>query len=220
MLPGVLRYENGLEIGEEIVIITTKGEAIAIAIALMTTAVIATADHGAIAKIKRVIMSRDVYPRRWGLGPKALIKKKLISEGRLEKYGEYNERTPQQWQSLFSEYKIPSLKVDNSMEVSDTNTEFSERKRVRLETGNEMQEKHDFPSQTAPSLEKLAKKEKKKRKKEMLLTDETLDIPKDDEVAMLVGEPENIVIEEMATQEEVPAKKKKKSKHQDFETDF
>ena len=28
MLPGVLRYEDGIEMGEEIVIITTKGEAI------------------------------------------------------------------------------------------------------------------------------------------------------------------------------------------------
>lgn len=33
MLPGVLRYESGIEVGVEIVLITTKGEAIAIAIA-------------------------------------------------------------------------------------------------------------------------------------------------------------------------------------------
>jgi len=30
MLPGVLRYEDGIEINEEIVIVTTKGEAIAL----------------------------------------------------------------------------------------------------------------------------------------------------------------------------------------------
>lgn len=30
MLPGVLRYEDGIELNEEIVIVTTKGEAIAI----------------------------------------------------------------------------------------------------------------------------------------------------------------------------------------------
>jgi len=52
MLPGVLRYEDGIEIGKEIVLITTKGEAIAIAIAQMTTALIATCDHGCVAKIK------------------------------------------------------------------------------------------------------------------------------------------------------------------------
>ncbi len=30
MLPGVLRYEDGIEIDEEIVVVSTKGEAIAI----------------------------------------------------------------------------------------------------------------------------------------------------------------------------------------------
>ena len=40
------------------------------AIAIMSTAEMVTCDHGFCAKIKRVIMSRDVYPRKWGLGPK------------------------------------------------------------------------------------------------------------------------------------------------------
>lgn len=35
----------------------------------MTTATIASCDHGVVAKIKRVIMERDTYPRKWGLGP-------------------------------------------------------------------------------------------------------------------------------------------------------
>lgn len=30
MLPGVLRYDNGIEFNEEIVIVTTKGEAVAL----------------------------------------------------------------------------------------------------------------------------------------------------------------------------------------------
>jgi H/ACA ribonucleoprotein complex subunit 4 len=33
MLPGVLRYESGIEVGKEVILITTKGEAIALAIA-------------------------------------------------------------------------------------------------------------------------------------------------------------------------------------------
>lgn len=44
-----------------------------VGIALMTTAVMATVDHGAVAKIKRVIMERDVYPRKWSLGPHVSI---------------------------------------------------------------------------------------------------------------------------------------------------
>merc|ERR1711874_41300 len=90
MLPGVLRYEDGIEVDQEIVICTTKGEAICLAIAQMTTAVMATCAHGVVAKIKRVIMERDVYPRKWGLGPKAAFKKDMIKKGQLDKYGKPN----------------------------------------------------------------------------------------------------------------------------------
>ena len=41
------------------VFMTTKGEAIALGIAQMTTSVIASVDHGVVAIIKRVIMERD-----------------------------------------------------------------------------------------------------------------------------------------------------------------
>jgi H/ACA ribonucleoprotein complex subunit 4 len=69
MLPGVLRYESGIEVGKEIILITTKGEAIALAIAQMTTSTIASCDHGIVARTKRVIMERDVYEKKWKLGP-------------------------------------------------------------------------------------------------------------------------------------------------------
>ncbi|KAK4784258.1 hypothetical protein SAY86_018626 [Trapa natans] len=97
MIPGLLRFENDIEVGEEVVLMTTKGEAIALGIAEMTTAVIATCDHGVVAKIKRVVMDRDTYPRKWGLGPRATMKKKLIAEGKLDKRGKPNENTPQEW---------------------------------------------------------------------------------------------------------------------------
>lgn len=38
----------------------------------------ASCDHGVVAKIKRVVMDRGTYPRRWGLGPRASRKKVLI----------------------------------------------------------------------------------------------------------------------------------------------
>ncbi|KAI5583748.1 hypothetical protein BDE02_06G036300 [Populus trichocarpa] len=97
MIPGLLRFENDIEAGEEVVLMTTKGEAVALGIAEMTTAVMATCDHGVVAKIKRVVMDRDTYPRKWGLGPRASIKKKLISEGKLDKHGKPNENTPHEW---------------------------------------------------------------------------------------------------------------------------
>ncbi|XP_057950736.1 H/ACA ribonucleoprotein complex subunit 4 [Malania oleifera] len=97
MIPGLLRFENDIENGEEVVLMTTKGEAIALGIAEMTTAVMATCDHGVVARIKRVVMDRDTYPRKWGLGPRAAMKKRLISEGKLDKHGKANEKTPQEW---------------------------------------------------------------------------------------------------------------------------
>jgi H/ACA ribonucleoprotein complex subunit 4 len=94
MIPGLLRFADGIEVGDEIVMITTKGEAVAMGIAQMTTAVMATVDHGVVCKIKRVIMERDTYPRRWGLGPVAQRKKGLIKEGKLDKYGRVTDKTP------------------------------------------------------------------------------------------------------------------------------
>jgi len=99
MLPGVLRFEDDIELNQEIVIVTTKGEAVALAIALMTTSTMAMCDHGIVAKLKRVIMERDLYPRKWGLGPKATMKKQMIKDGLLDKYGKPNEKTPSNYLS-------------------------------------------------------------------------------------------------------------------------
>ena len=100
-VPGVLRFEANIENGKEIVLITTKGEAVAIAIAEMTSSVLASCDHGIVCKTKRVIMDRETYPRKWGLGPYALQKKKLIKEGKLDKYGKVNENTPDEYKKIF-----------------------------------------------------------------------------------------------------------------------
>lgn len=70
---------------------------ITLGIAQMTTSTMASCDHGIVAKIKRVVMERDVYPRQWGLGQRAQEKKKLITEGKLDKYGKPNDKTPQAW---------------------------------------------------------------------------------------------------------------------------
>lgn len=83
---------------------TTKGEAIAIGIAAMSTVELTTCDHGVVAKIKRCIMERDTYPRRWGMGPVAVEKKKMKSEGKLDKYGRANENTPAKWNAEYKEF--------------------------------------------------------------------------------------------------------------------
>ena len=103
MLPGVLRYESGIEVGREVVLMTTKGEAIAIAIASMTTSTIATCDHGIVARTKRVILERDVYERKWKLGPFAKKKEGLKAAGKLDKFGRVTDSTPEAWKLLFGE---------------------------------------------------------------------------------------------------------------------
>ena len=111
MIPGLLRFADDIDVGTEVVLMTTKGEAIAVAIAQMTTSVMATCDHGIVAKIKRVIMERDAYPRRWGLGPMAQRKKGLIKEGKLDKHGKVNDNTPK---DFLEGYKS----VDGAAEVA------------------------------------------------------------------------------------------------------
>lgn len=149
MLPGVLRYEDGIELNDEIVIVTTKGEAVALAIALMTTATMASCDHGVCAKLKRVIMERDTYPRKWGLGPKASKKKELISAGQLDKFGKPNENTPKEWLTGYVDYSKSSgnqnggasedskkrkisvgSAADTSMDVSTTEKKKKKKKKL------------------------------------------------------------------------------------------
>lgn len=97
MIPGLARYDSGIESGDTIIIMTSKGEAVALAIAAMTSSQMGSVDHGIVARIKRVIMDRDTYPRRWGVGPTALKKKALMEGGQLDKYGRPNGQTPTDW---------------------------------------------------------------------------------------------------------------------------
>lgn len=103
MLPGVLRYESEIEVGTVCVLISTKGEAIALAIAQMTTSTIATCDHGIVTRTKRVIMDRDVYEKKWKLGPFAQKKEELKKDNKLDKYGRCIDNTPEAWQLLFGD---------------------------------------------------------------------------------------------------------------------
>jgi H/ACA ribonucleoprotein complex subunit 4 len=180
MIPGLLRFADGIELNTEVVLMTTKGEAIAVGIAQMTTAVMATVDHGVVAKIKRVIMERDVYPRRWGLGPMAQRKKSLIKDGKLDKHGKPNENTPSDFLESYKDYskshppeligssgqavaKAPAIKSkeDDEMEASPSSrpaaaSEADSGVKREATSGDESHE--DAPKK------KKEKKEKKKKK--------------------------------------------------------
>jgi len=131
MLPGVLRYSDEVDLGDQVVLITTKGEAIAIAHAQMTTTQMATCDHGFVAKTKRVIMERDTYPRRWGLGPKAQEKKKLIASGKLDKYGRKNEKTPKDWEAYMDAGKSSDEKKRGGAGSGDAAVKAEKKKKEK-----------------------------------------------------------------------------------------
>ena len=149
-VPGVLRFENGIEVGKEVVIISTKGEAIAIAIAEMTSSVLASCDHGVVAKTKRVIMDRDTYPKKWGLGPYAIKKKQLIKEGKLDKYGKINEKTPDEYKKIFG-----ADKKDNK----DNNKENKEKESAKKKEKKEESSSSDEDKKDKKLLQKKKKKE-------------------------------------------------------------
>jgi len=199
LLPGVLRYEDGIELNEEIVVVTTKGEAICLGIAQMTTATMASCDHGVVAKIKRVVMERDTYPRKWGLGPKASIKKDMIKSGKLDKFGKPNENTPKDWKSVYEDFNVKTeavdVKEDRKRKMSEQSSEGSPNVTANAiaETTIEKKEKRkkkkakteveDFVTNGESTVEEAGvegKKEKKKKKKdkqkEETAADTTMDV--------------------------------------------
>merc|ERR1711997_198201 len=167
MLPGILRYDDAIEMGQEIVVCTTKGEAICLAIAQMTTATMASCDHGVVAKIKRVIMERDTYPRKWGLGPKAAFKKDMIKKGKLDKYGKPNENTPADWRNSYVDYNI---KTESNGDSSETKKAVEAEVEVKKEAVDETKKRKAVSSSdeegTTEAAKAAIKKEKKKKKKE------------------------------------------------------
>ncbi|XP_043577877.1 H/ACA ribonucleoprotein complex subunit 4 [Bombus pyrosoma] len=208
MLPGILMYDDGIELNQEIVIVTTKGEAIALAIALMTSPTMTACDHGVAAKIKRVIMERDAYPRKWGLGPKASIKKRMIIEGKLDKYGKPNENTPADWLANYADYSTPTIKTEANGDTDPVSKKRKWEETISEPTGEVTikEEKVEDLELTSPKEKKKDKKEKKKKKKKEKVESEA------DESMVTEG-----ATEESPAKEEKKKKKKKKDKDQDQE---
>jgi len=175
MIPGVLRFQEGIEINEIVVLMSTKGEAVALGIAQMGALDMVNCKHGIVAKIKRVIMDRETYPKKWGLGPRAVAKKQLIKEGKLTAHGKPNEFTPADF--LNEELSTKStLATPQKMEIVEmaveTTTESSrmvveEQSPVKQEKKKDKTPKKDKKDKT-PKKDKKDKKDKsdKKRKRE------------------------------------------------------
>ncbi|KAH7726695.1 H/ACA ribonucleoprotein complex subunit 4 isoform X1 [Aphelenchoides avenae] len=110
----------------------------------------ATTDHGVVAKIKRVIMERDTYARKWGLGPVASKKKALIKDGLLDKYGKATDKTPKDWSKSYEDY-------------SANGAEKTVKKEVKKEEENGEEEMEAEPVKAS---KKKVKEETKKRKRQ------------------------------------------------------
>ena len=165
MIPGLLRFASDINVNDEVVLMTTKGEAVAIAYAQMTTSVMATCDHGTVAKIKRVIMERDTYPRRWGLGPVSSKKKGLIKEGKLDKHGKPNEKTPKDWgeEGYFKSDDMKGASHVAPLGSENSETAPSTPKPMQTSEGSEQGKNSD--DDKVDGEEKKKKKDKKEKKK-------------------------------------------------------
>lgn len=63
--PGVLSLEAEIKPKDIVAVFTQKGEAVALARALVSTEEILKMDHGLVAKTQRVLMPRGIYPKMW-----------------------------------------------------------------------------------------------------------------------------------------------------------
>merc|ERR1712222_39923 len=140
-----------------------------LAIAQMTTSTIATCDHGIVTRTKRVIMDRDVYEKKWKLGPFAKKKADLKEQGLLDKYGRMKDNTPEAYKLLFGDVaKATSYKeVADQLGKKMPAAEEKETKKPSRKSSNVEAEKEKKPkrkSSKAAEKEKKAKKEKKEGK--------------------------------------------------------
>ena len=159
LVPGVLRYSSNIEIGQEVVIITTKGEAVAVAHAQMTASEIFSCDHGIVAKTKRVIMDKDLYPQRWGLGPRATRKKYLISVGMLDEKGKPNPQTPKDWVEYYVDEKNNNIVENNQNEGAGSNgaTDHVKKEKKRKQS-TQVEEVEEEEEEVKPVKAKKSKK--------------------------------------------------------------
>merc|ERR1719397_1156389 len=103
-------------------------------------------------------MERDLYPKKWGLGPKATIKKDMIKAGQLDKYGKPNENTPKNWTSSYVDFNLKTEPVTPKVE--------GERKRKASEEGDTSPNTTvDAPAEETEE-EKAARKAAKKEAEE------------------------------------------------------
>lgn len=182
MVPGVLRFDDSIKMGQEIVIITVKGEAVAIAVAILSSTELQQGVRsGTVCKTKRVILSREAYTQKWGKGPHAQEKQRQIAAGKIGKHEGhtfYNDKKPGESNVQAAEAVKPSNgKKRGAAELEDEDEHEVEEveeaeKQDELEksvvsdvsTKSKSKGKHDDETAEERAARKLAKAEKKAAK--------------------------------------------------------
>ncbi|KAL6121180.1 cbf5 [Nucleospora cyclopteri] len=65
---GVYKYDPTIETSDTVVLITAKGEAVALGNPLVNGMQLKDLEEGVVVKLQRVIMEKDLYPKNWGIG--------------------------------------------------------------------------------------------------------------------------------------------------------
>jgi len=134
----------------------------------------ATCSHGVVAKVKRCIMERDLYPRRWGLGPVASEKKKLKTDGKLDKFGRPNEATPATWTQKYTDlHPAPAAEGEKPAEAAAATPKKAEATEEKAapalakadKEDKKRKSKHEGETAEEKAERKRAKKEKKEKRK-------------------------------------------------------
>jgi len=118
-------------------------------------------------------MERDTYPRRWGLGPVALQKKKMVKDGKLGKHGEKVEGvTPTEWSRDYVDYnrdELPSAPTPAIPKAELVTTPAMEAAPAQKEKEKKRKRKSEISEPTdevaAKDIDEADKKKRKKEKK-------------------------------------------------------
>lgn len=121
-------------------------------------------DHNFVAKVKRCIMERDLYPKKWGHGEHASKKRDLKAAGKLDKYGRPNEATPADWLKLNAEPAAVSAPAPTpaNAEPATTETEAPAPEKAADADAEKKRKKHEGETPEERAERKRAKKEKRK----------------------------------------------------------
>lgn len=107
-------------------------------------------------------MDRDVYDKKWKLGPFAKKKEEFKQQGKLDKYGRVVDQTPEAWKMLFGDAdKATNLKeVANALGVKKADDKPKKPAVVEEESSDDEKEK----KRDKKKKDKKDKKEKKEKK--------------------------------------------------------